>query len=97
MSALLSYEDKILLNAVKLRKTSIFAHNMDSVTRSLRIVFSNAGTNGSFLIYATEISCFYANFEDNHRPVLWNYGTIKHHSAEGNCHNDFMIQNDGRP
>ena len=92
------YEDKIILNVVKLRITSIFAHKMDSVW-SLRIIFSNSVINGSFLTYATEIldepSSFCANFEDNHWPVLWNYGKIKHHSAEGDCHHDFMIQNDG--
>ena len=34
---------------------------------------------------------------NNQWPALWNYGKIKHHLAEGNCHNDFMIPNDGRP
>ena len=38
------YEDKIILNVVKLRITSIFAHKMDSVC-SLRIIFSNSGIN----------------------------------------------------
>ena len=69
------------------------AHKMDSVC-SLRIICLNSGINGSFLTYATEI-LYEPNFEDNHWPVLWNYGKIKHHSAEGNCHHDFMIQNDG--
>ena len=48
------YEDKIILNVVKLRITSIFAHKMDSVW-PLRIIFSNSVINGSFLTYATEI------------------------------------------
>ena len=88
------YEDKIILNVVKLWITSIFAHKMDYVC-SLRIIFSNSGINGSFLTHATKIldepSWFCASFEDNHWPVLWNYGKIKHHSAEGNCRNDCMM------
>ena len=63
-------------------------HKLGPFKLLLMIIFSNSVINGSFLTYATEIidepSCFCANFEDNHWPVLWNYGKIKHHSAEGN-------------
>ena len=83
-----------------MRITSIFAHEMDSIY-SLRIIFSNSGTNDSFLSNLTKIfdklSCFCADFEDNHLPCLRNYGKIEFNSAEGNCHNNFMTQNVGRP
>ena len=94
------FEDKTISSVVKMRITSIFAHKMDSIY-SLRIIFLNSGTNGSFLSNLTQIldkpSWFCADFEDNHPPVLRNYGKIWFNSAVGNYHNNFMIQNVGRP